>query len=827
MLADERLPVAARRPRAAVRQGVDRHRLAHPAARDGRRGRRHLAGAAGRQLRRLPVAGQRRADRPRAAAGAAADRVGRQRGQRGRQDGRAERPRAGRGALDRRTRSSTSSCPAARTSTTCSSTSWRSRDDPTIVACGALAVHVQAVARRRGLDVERAPAAGAAAQPPGADRAGGRGGARRRRRRGRVRRLRHLRRARRGARRRPAAAGRPLLRRARAATQAQAALEEEPGTYLLTDFLARTFEHTVCASSASTATPSCATPTSATTRACSGSPSTRRPPPARRPSAPPRTSGCRSRSARSATSALERQLEDAADGMTLRIGDEPLAPAALVAAARGGALDVELTPAARERMAAGHARPRRSRPCARSTAAPPASAPTGTSTSSATSAATRCGSCAATPAGSASALPEDVVRATILVRLAQMAAGGGSRPEVAARARRHARRRPRADRARPRRARDRRPHRARAARAGAGRRGRGRRAAAAGGRAGRRAAADELQRRHLRHRGAGVGGPGRPARRRDRRRRAELPGAAAATARRSPTRSRRPARCPASRAVSARLRALTAGAEPPARRQDPFGLRCLPPVAGALARRARRAARRARRRDQRRRREPAVRGRRGAAQRRLPRRQLRAGARQPAAGARPVRQPVGRPALPPDGARPHRPDAVPGRRRGQLGADDRRVPGRRRARAAADGRDAGRARLGVDLARPRGARQLRLAVGRPRPPRGRPGAHRARRSSGWRPSARCACAGCPPTGVAGARPRARAPASTIGSRTGRSARTGRAPRRRCRPSPSWSARSSRAGCWPPGTPGPRRPASSCRGRRRRSSRSSPPRSAAC
>src|SRR5207247_9954017 len=34
--------------------------------------------------------------------------------------------------------------------------------------------------------------------------------------------------------------------------------------------------------------------------------------------------------------------------------------------------------------------------------------------------------------------------------------------------------------------------------------------------------------------------------------------------------------------VAARLRALTAGGEPPARRQDPFGLRCLPPVAGAL-----------------------------------------------------------------------------------------------------------------------------------------------------------------------------------------------------------------------------------------------------
>ena len=35
-------------------------------------------------------------------------------------------------------------------------------------------------------------------------------------------------------------------------------------------------------------------------------------------------------------------------------------------------------------------------------------------------------------------------------------------------------------------------------------------------------------------------------------------------------------------AVSDRLRALTAGAPEPARMQDPFGLRCLPPVAGAL-----------------------------------------------------------------------------------------------------------------------------------------------------------------------------------------------------------------------------------------------------
>jgi histidine ammonia-lyase len=35
--------------------------------------------------------------------------------------------------------------------------------------------------------------------------------------------------------------------------------------------------------------------------------------------------------------------------------------------------------------------------------------------------------------------------------------------------------------------------------------------------------------------------------------------------------------------VSSRLQALTAGSEPAARRQDPFGLRCMPPVAGALA----------------------------------------------------------------------------------------------------------------------------------------------------------------------------------------------------------------------------------------------------
>ena len=35
----------------------------------------------------------------------------------------------------------------------------------------------------------------------------------------------------------------------------------------------------------------------------------------------------------------------------LRIGDEPLTPEAVVAAARGGTIDVELTAAARERIA--------------------------------------------------------------------------------------------------------------------------------------------------------------------------------------------------------------------------------------------------------------------------------------------------------------------------------------------------------------------------------------------------------------------------------------------------------------------------------------------
>ena len=124
---------------------------------------RRLAGAARRQLRLLPVAGERGPHRPRAEAAAAANRLGRERRRRGRQDGRALAARARCRRRASWTRSSTSSCPGGRTSTTCSSTSWRSRDERAdsrrvaVVACGALALHVQAIARRRGWEVDVHP----------------------------------------------------------------------------------------------------------------------------------------------------------------------------------------------------------------------------------------------------------------------------------------------------------------------------------------------------------------------------------------------------------------------------------------------------------------------------------------------------------------------------------------------------------------------------------------------------------------------------------------------------------------------------------------------
>ena len=124
-----RLPLPARRARAAVREGVDRDRLADPARRAGRQARGRRAGAAGRLVRRLPLAVERDPHRARAADGAAADRVGRQRRGGGGEDRRAQPARARRGATRSCTRSATSSSPAGPTSTTASSTSSRSRDE--------------------------------------------------------------------------------------------------------------------------------------------------------------------------------------------------------------------------------------------------------------------------------------------------------------------------------------------------------------------------------------------------------------------------------------------------------------------------------------------------------------------------------------------------------------------------------------------------------------------------------------------------------------------------------------------------------------------------
>ena len=249
MLADKRLPLAARRPRAAVRQGLDRDRLAHPHERARRRARGRLAGAAGRQLRRLPVAGERDPHRARAADGAAADRLGRQRRQRGREDGGAERARARRGAIADRTRSSTSSSPAARISTTCSSTSWRSRDDHDRRRLRrARGRTCKAIARRRGLDVEVHPLPALLHNrpeliAPAVEERALRGRATtasrsRTRTAAPTARSTRCSATSRGSRARTATTcWRASTRRPRST--------EEPGTYFLTDFLARTFEHTV------------------------------------------------------------------------------------------------------------------------------------------------------------------------------------------------------------------------------------------------------------------------------------------------------------------------------------------------------------------------------------------------------------------------------------------------------------------------------------------------------------------------------------------------------------------------------------------------------
>jgi histidine ammonia-lyase len=118
--------------------------------------------------------------------------------------------------------------------------------------------------------------------------------------------------------------------------------------------------------------------------------------------------------------------------MALRIGDEPLTPSAVAAAARADRLDATLGDAARERMAAAHraaveiaAR----RPVYGWTTGVGANRHVEVGDDPAAHALRLLRSHAA---GVGEPLPAEVVRATVLVRAAQMAAGGGgSRPEVA------------------------------------------------------------------------------------------------------------------------------------------------------------------------------------------------------------------------------------------------------------------------------------------------------------------------------------------------------------------------------------------------------------
>src|SRR5829696_3147845 len=117
----------------------------------------------------------------------------------------------------------------------------------------------------------------------------------------------------------------------------------------------------------------------------------------------------------------------------LRIGDEPLTPAAVVAAARGGPFGVELTAAARERLA-------RSRTVVEAVAARQAVYGRTTGVGANRPVAVREADLRAHSVrllrshsgGVGDALPDELVRATLLIRLAQIAAGGGGhRPEIA------------------------------------------------------------------------------------------------------------------------------------------------------------------------------------------------------------------------------------------------------------------------------------------------------------------------------------------------------------------------------------------------------------
>jgi histidine ammonia-lyase len=267
--------------------------------------------------------------------------------------------------------------------------------------------------------------------------------------------------------------------------------------------------------------------------------------------------------------------------MTLRIGDTQLAPAGLVTAARGGAIEVELTPGARERMSEWHR-------TADEIAArvPVYGRTTGVGANRQVDVAGDLSDHAlrllrSHAAGVGDALDEEVVRATILVRLSQMTAGGCSRPEVA-------------DALAAALAGDRVPlvrdlgglgtgdltvlAQLGLALAGEGEDGGPVHLEIAAGDAlplmssnaatFATAALAWADLSDLLDAGLGVAALSFHALKGNR----EAFAVAVAAARPLPGLS----------TVGARLRTLTAGGEPPARRQDPFALRCLPPVAGAL-----------------------------------------------------------------------------------------------------------------------------------------------------------------------------------------------------------------------------------------------------
>ena len=162
-----------------------------------------------------------------------------------------------------------------------------------VVACGALALHIDQIAKRRGWEIEVRPLPPELHNRPERIRAAV-DAARRRRRR--LRGLRHARRA-----RRPAA---PARRRLLPALRRDGARDRD----VLPDRLPRALVRPRRLARARARPPSrsCATTTSATTSASSGSPSRRRPSCTRRRRSPPQRSACRSTVRDTGDTGLER-----------------------------------------------------------------------------------------------------------------------------------------------------------------------------------------------------------------------------------------------------------------------------------------------------------------------------------------------------------------------------------------------------------------------------------------------------------------------------------------------------------------------------------------